>query len=299
MMRRTMLAAAVCSLLALPAACSGDDPTASAGRGTAKFTTWGEEYIEEGIGPDPAGAEGFTDGWSLKYAKFLVAFHAVTVADSTGTIGASMSGSRLVDNVRPGRKELVTFANLDARAWDKISYQIRPAAADTELVGGADPADLQMMVKNGYSIYVEGSATKSDGKGPAITKTFRWGFTTATQYLDCHAEEQGKDTAGIVVANGSTDTSELTTHGDHFFYDRLQEDPSSQVPTRLRFQEKADADANNDGEITLEELEAADIDATRYNPTPFAVTSLGGFVEALARTIGHYRGEGECSISKL
>ena len=39
------------------------------------------------------------------------------------------------------------------------------------------------MVANGYSVYVQGAATKGD-----VRKTFHWGFTTATQYKDCQEE---------------------------------------------------------------------------------------------------------------
>ena len=91
---------------------------------------------------------------------------------------------------------------------------------------------------------------------------------------------------------------QITIHGDHPFYDRLQESPNPAVATSLRFDAIAEADADVDGEVTLEELDAAILDVTRYDPSPFEVTTLGEFVGELVRTIGHYRGEGECSISE-
>ena len=112
------------------------------GVGTAKFTTWGEEYIEQEIPADPTGEAGFVDGWRVHYDKFLVTFHGVEVASEDGTIGARMSGSKLVDNARPGKKDLVTFEDLEARAWDAVSYEIKPATATTELIGGATEADV-------------------------------------------------------------------------------------------------------------------------------------------------------------
>ena len=123
-------------LAALVPACGANDPTASAGSGTAKFTTWGEEYIEAQIGPDPAGESGFVDGWTLKYDKFLVVFAGITVADQSGKAGGTMSWSKLVDNTKVGKKELVSFTGLEARGWDRFSYQIRPADAGTEIVAG-------------------------------------------------------------------------------------------------------------------------------------------------------------------
>lgn len=274
---------------------SNDDPTSSGGSGTEKFTTWGEDYIETGIPSDPDGQSGFVNGWSLHYDKFLVNFHAITIADHDGNVGAKMEGSRFVDNTKPGRKDLVSFDGVDAKAWEKVSYQIKPALADAVVVAG-DPADLAMMAQNGYSIYVEGSATTG-----TVTKTFHWGFTTATQYNECHHEEGGKDMEGVVVTNGGTDTSELTTHGDHFYYDRLQASPDPAVKTRLRFDlvAKADDDGNGDGEVTLEELDAEPIDVNTYDPSGFSATKIGEFIRALARTVGHFRGEGECTISAI
>ena len=93
--------------------------------------------------------------------------------------------------------------------------------------------------------------------------------------------------------------SELTTHGDHFFYDRLAESADPAVKTSLRFEEKAAADADDDGEITLEELHQAKLNLKLYNPSGFEVANLGEFMQALARTVGHFRGEGECVVAKL
>ncbi|HEY6880040.1 MAG TPA: hypothetical protein VI299_18575 [Polyangiales bacterium] len=268
------------------------------GQGAAKFTTWGEEYIEQEVPADASGESGFVDGWTVKYDKFLVVFHAIEVASSDGEVGAVMSGSKFVDNVVPGRKDLITFADLEAKHWDRVSYQIKPALADSEVVAGST-ADRDMMAANGYSIYVSGHATKSVN-GQLIQKTFHWGFKTATQYSDClQSSESGQPLEGIVVTNGGTDTSELTTHGDHFFYDRLMSSPNPAVKTSLRFEEKAAADTNDDGEITLEELLAQNIDVRLYDPSGFDAPKLGLFMTALARTVGHFRGEGECRVSAI
>lgn len=281
------------------AACDTTDPTSGRGQGAATFTTWGEAYIEEGIGADPTGESGFIDGWSIKYDKFLVHFSSIVVADDSGSVGAELSGSRFVDNVAPGAKELVTFEELEAKAWDAVSYTIAPATADAVVVSG-DPADLAMMTSKGYSLYVEGKATKSEG-GATLTKTFHWGFSTATRYFDCRSERDGKHERGLVIRAGSTESIELTTHGDHLFYDRLQASPDPAVQTALRFDALAEADeaphGDADGELSLAELDQRAIDVTKYDPSGLDAPTLGAFVRALARTVGHYRGEGECTMS--
>lgn len=282
-------------LVLLAAGCGDDasssDPTAPAGKGTATFTTWGEGYIEEGI---PAGGEGgFVDGWSVRYSKFLVVFGDITVADLAGKQAAAMPGTKLVDNVKKAPKELIKFADLEAKAYERVSYRILPADARTEVVAG-DAADRDFMVKNGFSLYVEGTATRG-----GASKTFRWGFSGTTSYVECRAEREGKETDGIIVTAGGNDISELTTHGDHFFYDRLQADPTGKIPTSLRFEAIAAADDAGDrnGEVTLDELAKTPIDLkTGYDPSGFPAVNMKDFVSELSRTVGHFRGEGECSI---
>jgi len=279
--------------IAIVAGCGAD------GTGAAKFTTWGEDYVMNSIPPDPAGEAGFVDGWTLTYDKFLVAFHEIVVANDKGEIAAIHDGSFLVDNKQAGRKDLVTFADIPARAWNRVSYQIKPARADSALVAATE-ADRDLMVAEGYSIYVSGAATKPEGVGQTVTKTFHWGFTTATQYKECQqAAASGQAIQGIVVTNGGTDTSELTTHGDHLYYDRLMASADPAVKTSLRFDEKAAADANADGEITLAELSAVPIDVRKYDPSGLPAPNLGAFMTALARTVGHFRGEGECTIASV
>lgn len=272
-------------------ACSSDE------KGTVKFTTWGEEFIEQGISANPNGEDGFVDGWSIKYSKFLVNFHDIAVADAAGNVVARLDKPRFVDNTKAGIKDLVTFSDVEAKAYTQVSYEIRPAVADEVIVAG-DAADHQMMVANGWSIYVEGTATKD-----AATKTFKWGFKSQTRYSECRAaEENGISTEGLVVTNNQTDTSELTTHGDHFFYDALQSGDNA-TPTRLRFAEKAAADdapnGDGNGEITIAELCKLNIDPAVYNPSGLTAGTIGDFVIALSRTVGHYRGEGECTVSRI
>ena len=287
--------------------CSGtvacSDP-ATEGDGTENFTTWGEEFIEDGI-PAGDGTSGFVDGWSLKYDKFLVNFHEIKVADSAGKVVAELDKPRFVDNTKVGEKELISFPNLPAKAYPNVSYQIKPAVADEEIVGDADPADLAMMVDQGLSFYAAGAASKTDPEDDTktITKTFHWGFKTQTAYLDCHsAEENGVSTEGIVVTNNQTDVSQLTTHGDHLYYDSLQSGDNAK-PTLIRFDEKAAADdkptGNGDGEITLAELCKADIDPSVYNTSGLPGATIGDFIISLARTIGHFRHEGECTIKRI
>ncbi len=290
-------AAAGISILALCSsiiACGSSDPTGSGGEGTLSFTTWGEQYIEDEIPPDSADVVGFIDGWTVKYDAFLVNFQNIVVADARGETAATQQGTKLFDNTAVGVKPIIEFPDVPAKAWDRVSYEIAPVTADTELGGGATEEDKAILLAGGYSLYVSGTATKAD-----VVKNFAWGFAIGTRYNECHSEQDGRDEAGVIVTNNASLDAQLTTHGDHLFYDRLQASPDPAIATSLRFDALASADANDDGEVTLEELDAKPLDVRLYDPSGLGAATHGAFVTSLARTVGHFRGEGECTISGL
>lgn len=264
--------------LALSASACSEDP----GTGRVAFTTWGEEYIEQEIPADE-----LADGWRVTFDKFLVVLRDVTVADLDGNLGARMEGAVLVDHKAPGVKPVVTFEGLEARPWERVSFAIAPADGDVALEGATE-ADRELMLGAGAAVHVEARA----GKG-GVEKRMRWTFAAPTAYRACRGDKDGKETEGVLVTNGGTDAVELTVHGDHLFYDDLQAQNAV-----LRFDAIASADANADDEITLEELSAVklvDIPEGSYGTGSAGdINDLGAFVAALARTLGHFRGEGEC-----
>jgi hypothetical protein len=283
---------ALCLLMLLLATACGDDSTERAdGEGSVAFTTWGEEFIEDEIPASDDG--GFVDGWTVVYDRFLVNIGGVEIADGD-EVGAEAPGFTLFDQAATGVKHLVTFDDVPAKAWPEVSYEIRRVTSDSGLGPEVSAADRDLMKQHGYSVFVEGTASNGDE-----TKRFAWGFDKPTRYGACKGEEDGVEREGLVVKKNAEVDIQLTIHGDHPFYDRLQESPNTAVQTSLRFDALAEADADEDGEVTLVELDGAVLDVTRYDPSPFEVTTLGEFMGELIRTIGHYRGEGECSISEL
>ncbi|MCP3142921.1 hypothetical protein [Pyxidicoccus xibeiensis] len=254
----------------------------SDGTGNVTFTTYGEDYIEKEI---PASA--FADGWSVRFSRFLVTLGEVKVATEDET-AAQQDTSRVFDVHKPGPVVVTSFQNLPAQDWDRVSYAIVPAQ-DAE-AGNPDAQDLERMRSAGYSVYLEGSATKG-----TVTKRFEWGFTTNTLYEDCESEAQG---AGVTIPKDGEASVELTIHGDHLFFDDLQSPDA-----KMRFDALAAADklgiAGADDLVTLEELAAVDL--TELPQGQYGTGGVGGvrnlrdFVTALVRTVGHFRGEGECS----
>lgn len=286
-MMKTLCILGIASLAALIPACSSDSED---GKGSVVFTTYGEDFIENEIPADEV-----EDKWTIKYERFLVTFHDINVGVEGSAPAASMTGSRLFNNKVKGDKLITKFNDLPAKAYTHVSYRIAPAVADTELGDGVTAEDKTLMVSNGYAVYVEATATNA---ATSTSKKYKWGFKLNTLYDKCKGEIAGKETDGSVVTNGGTDSVQLTIHGDHLYYDDLQAKEA-----KVRFDNIAAADANNDGEITLEELAAVKLAAIPKEKGPYGTGSAAGindlraFVEALSRTVGHFRGEGECIAS--
>jgi len=285
----TMLKSAGLALGLVLAACSSsDDGNGSDGSGRVSFTTWGEDFIEKEIPADVAG------GWTIRYNRFLVVFRNIKVADANDKVADEMPESKLFDMKSPGVKSIVIFNNIPAKAWEHVSYEIAPATGDT-IVGDGTDADKQLMVQGGYSVYVDAVATNG-----TTTKKYTWGFKTTTLFARCKGLLSGKDTDGVVVTNGGTDEPQLTIHGDHLYYNDLQ---AKEAKVRFDAMAKADDDGDKDGIITLDELSKVKLAAIPKENGPYGtgsatgINDLGAFVTALSRTVGHFRGEGECFAS--
>ena len=272
-------------MIAAPLFTFGCEDTAL-GSGKVTFTSWGEEYIEDEI---PAAT--FEDGYTVTYDKFLVLIGNITVEDESGVVAAD-ENVYLVDHTEPGVKEIVVFDELDAKAYPLVHYETSPAPRSAiKLIGAATDADADRMAEEGYHVYVEGTLSKG-----ADTKTFAWGFGVPTLLDTCEGELDGKLTEGAIVTEGGNDVIELTIHGDHFFYDDLQA-----ANAVVRGEAVFTADADMDGEVTLAELAEVrllDLPADQYGTGGVdGVNDLRAFVEFLSRTVGHFRGEGECFLA--
>jgi hypothetical protein len=125
-------------------------------------------------------------------------------------------------------------------------------------------------------VIVEGEATR-DG----TNKHFAFDFDRAVTYSGCETS--------VRVGRGAEATFEITLHADHLFLDsRASADPG------LRFQALADADLDDDGEITRADLEAADIGAYDPGSDGGHIENLWDYLEALVAEIGHANGEAHC-----
>jgi hypothetical protein len=231
------------ALLPLLAACGGGDWV---------VTTWGEEYIEEGI----PSAE-FEDGCEAVFDTFTVALTEAALLDGDGEVAGSVeTGSFEMTEAGP---QTVGTASVAATHYDTARFVVAPAG--------------------GPSVRAAGTLTCG---GDAVS--FDWSFETSTTYL-C-------EPADLTVPAGGEAGTELTIHGDHFFYDGLENPDAA-----LRGQAIVDADADGDGVVTLDELAAVDVAGLGYAVGQYSeVTDLAAFITFLTRTLGHVDSEGHCQV---
>ncbi len=237
---------------------------------TLRISAYGEEFVEEGIP-----AQELVDGWRIDFDRFLVAISEVE------SDGVELPGSFVVDLSRASGGEGHTLGEVLVPAVDHphLSFTVAPPQQATAV--SADAPDVQQLVDEGQSMWVEGRATRAD-----VTLRFFWGFDTATRYEECHGVAE--------LATDEEPRSQLTLHADHLFYDDLD----SEEPN-VAFDLIASADTDGDGEITPAELAAVDITTeARYQVGSREITDLWGFIEAQTRTVGHIDGEGHCESAQ-
>lgn len=201
-----------------------------------------------------------TDGWEIEFSRLEVNIAELSARNDDGE-SVEVDEVFTVDLTEDSGGEghvLTTIEDAPAGRYNDLTYRIAPA--------NGQPA-----------IRVAGTATKD-----STTKTFAWTFETDELYENCQTS--------AMLDDGGEATSELTIHADHFFYDDLE----SSEPN-VAFDLIASADADDDGEVTLEELADVDITGeTRYQVGSRDITDLRGFVEAQTKTLGHIDGEGHC-----
>lgn len=258
------------------------------GDGRLAVTTYGEDFIEVQI-PRAVGAdgEGFVDDTTLFYSRFLVSFANLRVANSDGEVGASLDPVGVWDLTRSGPHS-ITELTVPAGTWNDVGITIQPNP--DAVVGNANSAAVDELVRRGASVHAAGTAVHA-----GVNYSFSWYFTTSTEYRNC---VDGDGTSGVVVPDGGDVVAEITVHGDHLFFDDLQSEGSS-----LRFAAFASADANEDGTLTLEELEAidlTDLPTGQYGTGgDSSLTNLRQYVEAQTNSLIHFNGEGDCDQRRL
>ncbi|WP_146155226.1 hypothetical protein [Enhygromyxa salina] len=222
------------------------------------------------IDGNTAVTEGFAtaDGWTVNFQSFVVVVHdpgLIERSDNEPT-WVRQNGVTVWDVVS-GLPEGDEFSRqIRATRYDGADFRIAPAdISEYEAVAGNAPGEIvDAAVEEGWSIHVVGSADAA-----MTTVHFDWTFDTNTFYR-CKLDG---DDAVELMADG-VETSTLEILGDALFRTALG-DPDA----GLAFQPIADADANDDNMVTVDELEAAGLLDT---------------LTSLTAELGGVRGAGPC-----
>ena len=277
------------------------------GIGSVQVFIEAEDTIPEGLEPGD-GDEQVVDGWTVRYDKFLVVVGGFTAARSDdGNDVLVGPDPQIVDllNLPAGGLVLAEFTEVSAVRWDEVEYSLPNASADTPAAEGTAAADRELLASNGWSLYVAGEISKQGGQSciagdpedcaPASAVRFAWGLAAGTRFADCAPPTGG---LGFAVPSGGTTQVKPTIHGDHWFFTNVTQ--GAEI-TQRRAQWIADADLDRDGETTLAELKM--VPAASAFPAELGSNLSGAaipnvtaydYLEAQARTLGDFQGEGEC-----
>jgi hypothetical protein len=263
------------------------------------------------------------DGYDVHFERVLASLGGAYVGDEQGEDSGPCSEysspqyTRLFDFVAVTKPEKVGLAF--ALGSCPFGFVVRFPNPDAIIGTGATEADGEFMripksdryaTDAGVSLYVIGSATNG-----SVTKRFEWEFRERIGYQDCWVPDgDGKRNVLVLETNGSTSVN-VEMQPEALFRDQL--DPEVGV---LRFQPFADADADGDDAITLNELDGillADLDGYDYpesagspidtNDAPYycadtngvqvPVKTLGDFAYcAAAPSVARFQGVGGCRM---
>jgi len=219
------------------------------------------------------------DGWSVDYERLLVHVASFEVAGADRVLTAS-AANLLVDYASPGPKPLLAATVRKARLWEDVHFVVAPVGAEElTLTSEIAAPEVEAFQKAGLAVFVRGTATRGPEK-----KTFAWGFTSSTQFGAC--------TGGLTVAPDEATRVNVTMRGDVLFADEAKEGATT------RFAAIAAADADKNGEVTLEELAAIPLETARLAGGAYGgdAANLAVFVEAqTVRLVGAYGSGGTCT----
>lgn len=209
-----------------------------------------------------------TDEWSVTFEQFVVVVHNPGLIERTDNEPTWIreAGVSVWDVTQALEDGEALSRQIRATRYDGADFRIAPASASGyEAVAGNVDADVvDAAVDDDWSVRVVGSATNAT---TMTTITFDWTFDTNTFYR-CKLDGDGVVELG---ADGD-ETTVLEIYGEAL----LRESGDGQ-DAETAFAPIAAADANTDGVVTKEELEAA---------------GVWDGIEALSGELGGYRGSG-------
>jgi len=265
------------------------------------------------VSPSPALANGVVtaDGWALTFSRVLVGI------GNPGLSGACTEYSeadydRVLDVTKLRGQKLGVLHGI-GKCY--VRFRVSSPSSDALLGAGVTEEDKTRMRTPGGDKYVPLGGIALDVTGSATqgatTKQFHFTFRPRVRYRDCNLALDGGGHAepGVDLASNENVTYDIRIEAEALFRD--DDTPSAAA---LRFAPFAAADTNQDGLVTMEELEQVPIAALR-DAGPFeagtydfaddggvvgarsvAIATLADYVYVvLMPTIARFRGVGFCT----
>jgi hypothetical protein len=220
----------------------------------------GSVYVTTTASPAATAGLATPDGWSISFERLLVGLGSVQLeGDGCNPYGEARY-TRLFDFARsmdaPQKVGLVY-----GLGECELELRLRAPQEDGLLGPGVTKADLDFMrveaddawvdESEDISVYVLGQATRG-----ALTKRFEWKFRDRYDIEECSPGPDGALGTSLDIAGGQAFEMTIVVDPTELFRESAPPEGEAVAPAApLRFDALADADANGDDAITLEELD--------------------------------------------
>lgn len=263
----------------------GDDGD---GRGQLQVRVQAEASITEGL---TAGSGEDDIDYGVTFTKYLVAIGKVG-------LGRSGQGERrddrvfVVDMLKVGEQglDLLELSDLQSGRWEQLSYETPIPAAGAVALTGVAAADLQVMIDNQYTYWIEGTVA-----GPQKPVTFSFQVGVPAVFSECQTNAR----PGVAIPDGGRGSVNLTLHGDHLFFNGFLSGSEAAIKRSSKWLTEPGVDRDGDGHVETKELRMLPAEqvlpGVNTGGAPFPINDALDFVRAQLATQGHVNGEGECT----
>lgn len=215
--------------------------------------------------PSPEVLSGVTtaDGWQITFERLFVGIGQVSLDGDACNTYANAFYSRLLDLGMPGKQKVAEVFGLgtcnlrlylfppygaklgqgvsedDRTFFTSIEHDAGVAVCNGEPGGDRDAG----ITLNGASVYVRGQASRG-----AAQKRFEWAFPLSYGFGQCGPSRDVEGDHSLTLRTGESPPFAIMMRAEEL----LRASPDDDAP--LRFDALADADADGDQAVTLEEL---------------------------------------------
>lgn len=216
----------------------------------------GDERPEPGslfvtAGPNQATANGFAtpDGWDVTFDRFVTAVGHVRLSKSSCNPYGEPHYTWLFDFTEAEREKVALIYALGDCG---LEFDFRPPDYDSPLGAGATAADKTFMrvpasdafgTDQRIAVIARGSAERG-----GVTKRFDWHFRHRYEIKECPSASGDGFVSDVTLEGGDELTLHIIVRAEELF----RQAAIDEAP--LHFDRFAEADADGDGAITLDEL---------------------------------------------